>query len=109
MQTQSKCVNANFNDVEIFDLNIRLQFITLFHEEGSVHASFTYDIHQEWEEYSEGGYVVNSGYLYYPKNIKLTKIRDEYENIVDFLLTEKQIEYITNYIYDEIYEDQNNA
>jgi hypothetical protein len=107
METQTAQITTE-QGLDILGLNIRLQVLEAVEETGSMDIYFNYDIHREWVEVAEGGYIVESGYLYHPINITIERVIHEHFGEVKITyLNETTINYIKNYIKDEIYNEAN--
>lgn len=107
METQNIAVEQ-YPDVDILGFNQRLQWIEAVEEDGGMDIFFSYDIHREWVEESEGGYITASYYEYIPVNIKIDSIIHEHlGKLASSYLNENTIEYLTKYIHDEIYNEAN--
>jgi cell division FtsZ-interacting protein ZapD len=92
--------NTQTIDFEIWEINHRLQSLTLLTEGGFLFLSYLYDTHQEWVEIAEGGYVVESGLEYQAINIQIKEVQDESGAPVD-ISGDEQILKIIKYIKNE--------
>jgi len=92
---------------DIWEINTRLQNLTILNEYGFLNLSYFYDLHREWVEIGEGGYVVESGYEYQVKNIHIHEVRDEERIPITIEFTEEQTKQIKTYIKYEIEKEQN--
>ncbi len=94
-------------DFDIYGINTRLQNLTILNENGFLDISYFYDLHREWVEIAEGGYVVKSGYEYEVKNIHIHQVRDEEGLPITIEFTEDQMNQIKTYIKYEIEKEPN--
>lgn len=94
--------------VDIMGIDLRLSFVEAVEEEGALDVFYTYDMHREWVEVAEGGYVVESGYEYHPTNIQIGRIIHENLGQLDEShLSEESKSNLIQYICDELYNDAN--
>ena len=101
-------MNINECPVDIMGIDLRLSFVKAVEEEGALDVFFTYDMHPEWVEVAEGGYVVESGYEYHPTNIQIGRIIHENLGQLDEShLSEKSKSNLIQYICNELYNDAN--
>ena len=94
-------------DFDIYGINTRLQNLTILNENGFLDISYFYDLHREWVEIAEGGYVVESGYEYEVKNIHIHQVRDEEGLPITIEFTEDQMNQIKTYIKYELEKEPN--
>lgn len=107
METQNITLIETLN-AEVLSINFRLQFVEAVEEEGLMEIYYQYDIHKDWIEIAEGGFVVESGYEYLPKNISIVKIiHEKFGELSPSYLDESTLTNIINYISDEVYQEEN--
>jgi hypothetical protein len=105
---QTKEIILNECPVDIMGIDLRLSFVEAVEEDGAMDVSYTYDMYREWVEVTEGGYVVESGYEYHPRDIQIGRII--HENLGQFdesHLSEESRSNLIQYIYHELYKDAN--
>jgi hypothetical protein len=97
-----------YNEIDVLSIDVRLCNLEAVDEQGGINIQFEYDLHREWVEITEGGYVVESGYEYHPINVSLVKIVHEKFGILPIpYFNGSTILNLIKYISDELYNDAN--